>query len=197
MIDIKKTFKHLLLLSLSAAALAPLASCKDQKSYSDLLREEEVAVNKFLADNTVETSIPEDSVFIEGEKAPFYRMNRDGTVYMRVITKGDMDNRPQKGQTVYFRFMSMNLKNYESGSTNVWTGNAWNMDSSLNGTNLIYGNSILESTTQYGDGLQVPLEFLGYNSEVELIVKSIEGFTSNVSQCIPYLYRIRYFRAQY
>ncbi len=63
----------------------------------------------------------------------------------------------------------------------------------------LYGNNVLTSTTQYGEGLQVPLEYLGYNCEVNLIVKSPEGFTSDgtQSQCLPYVYNIRYFKAEY
>lgn len=63
---------------------------------------------------------------------------------------------------------------------------------------LVYGNNTLTSTTQYGEGIQVPLEFLGYNCEVDLIVSSTLGFTSEISSCIPYLYKnLKFFKAEY
>lgn len=176
-----------------------LASCDNNKSYSDLLRDEEVAVNWYLARQRVETSIPEDGNFEVGENAPFYKMNGDGTVYMRVLNKGDMDNRPEKGDVVYFRFMRTSiifLK--EGGDPTVAGGNADEMNSTLGPTSFIYGNTMLASTTQYGTGLQVPLDYLGYNCEVDLIVKSIEGFSGDISSCIPYVYKgLKYFKAEY
>lgn len=185
-------------LTLIAALTLPLVGCNDGKSYSDMLREEEVAVNWYLAMNKVEVTIPADSVFVEGPDAPFYKMDGDGNVYMRIVNRGDMSNRPKLGETVYFRYMSLNIKNYyNGGSADAWTGNAWDMDSPLNGTNLIYGNKRLESTTQYGEGIQVPLAYVGYNSEVDVIIKSIKGFSGNISQCQPYIYKVRYFKAEY
>ncbi len=177
--------------------LLSLASCENTKSYSELLKEETEAVNWYLAQNKVVTSVPEDSVFILGDDAPFYRMNADGTVYMRVINPGDKEKRPKKGDTVFFRFMRKNINYLYQGMTVAGEGNAENMNSSLNGTSLVYGNTTLTSTTQYGEGLQVPLGYLGYDCEVDLIVKSTMGFTSDISNCIPYVYNIRYFRAEY
>lgn len=174
-----------------------LTSCNEGKSYSDLLEEEEKAVNWYLAQQRVEASVPADSIFLTGQDAPFYRMNSDGTIYMRVINPGDMNNRPVKGQTVYFRFMRVNLKALSEG-TEMEEGNNENMDSSLGGLSLVYGNKSLPSTTEWGDGIQVPLNYLGYGCEVDLIVKSIEGRAGDISQCIPYLYKgLKYFKAEY
>lgn len=175
-----------------------LVACQDGKSYSDLLDEEEKAVNWYLAQQSVVASVPADSVFETGPGAPFYRMNKEGSVYMRVISMGDMNNRPQKGDRVYFRFLYQNIKNLQSGaSSGTGSGNADNM---LTGGNqsLVYGNSYLESTANLGTGIQVPLGYLGYNCEVDLIVKSIEGRSGDISNCIPYLYsNLKYFKAEY
>lgn len=124
-------------------------------------------------------------------------MNGDGTVYMRVINTGDMKNRPKKGDMVYFRFMRKNINYMYQGMDVKWEGNAENMGSSMNGTNLIYGNTTLQSTTQYGTGIQVPLDYLGYDCEVDIIIKSVEGLQGDISACIPYIYNIRYFKAEY
>lgn len=181
----------------SIIILIGMTSCNEGKSYSDLLEEEEKAVNWYLAQQRVEASVPADSIFLTGQDAPFYRMNSDGTIYMRVINPGDMNNRPVKGQTVYFRFMRVNLKALSEG-TEMEEGNNENMDSSLGGLSLVYGNKSLPSTTEWGDGIQVPLNYLGYGCEVDLIVKSIEGRAGDISQCIPYLYKgLKYFKAEY
>lgn len=184
---------------LSAVLLLLMTACQEGKSYSDMLREEERAVNWYLAQNRVETRVPADSVFEIGPDAPFYRMNADGTVYMRVIRMGDMDDRPQKGERVYFRYMRQNiLYLYQKTNLSDGEGNANDMGSNLGGSNLIYGNNVLPSTTRYGTGIQVPLNYLGYNCEVDLIVKSIDGFSEYVSQCQPFVYKsLKYFKAEY
>lgn len=175
-----------------------VCSCNDSKSYAELLREEDVSVNWYLAQNRVETQIPEDSVFEVGKDAPFYRMNSDGTVYMRVLNPGN-SQKPETGDKVYFRFMRQNIKYLHSGlNTSSGEGNSEDMASGLGGMNFIFGNQTLSSTLQYGEGIQVPLKYLGYNCEVDLIVKSTMGFSADITECNPYIYNgIKYFKAEY
>lgn len=195
----KYTLQSKLGIFLASLAMVSLTACDNTKSYSDLLREEEVTVNWYLSENTVVPYVPEDSVFIVGKDAPFYRMDGDGNVYMRVINPGDMSDRPVKGQTVYMRFMRSNIKYiYEMGEYAPSEGNADDMNSSLNGMSIVYGNTNLTSTTQYGTGIQVPLDYLGYGCEVDLIVKSVVGASGDISQCNPYLYKgLRFYKAEY
>lgn len=185
-----------LLLPAFISMLVALTACEETKSYSELLTEEEHAVNWYLAQHEVALEIPADGNFVTGDKAPFYKMDNDGYVYMQVIDKGSHTDKPNKGDLVYFRFTRMNIKIFQSTGTEVWEGNSDDFDNYGN-TSLIYGNNILTSTTKFGEGIQVPLEYLGYNSEVNLIVKSPEGFASEVSQCIPFVYNLRYFKAEY
>ena len=179
------------------ALMTAASSCQEGKSYSDLLKEEQKAVNWYLAQQKVVPYVPEDSVFETGTDAPFYRMNKDGSVYMRVINAGDMENRPVKGQTVYFRYTMYNIKSLYEGFTSN-ESNSNNMDSALGGLSLIYGNTLLPSTTEWGTGIQVPLDYLGYDCEVDLIVKSTEGRSGDISQCNPELYKsLKFFKAEY
>lgn len=174
-----------------------LSSCQEGKSYSELLTEENKAVNWYLAQNQVVPFVPEDSVFETGPNAPFYRMNNDGSVYMRVINTGNMNNRPVKGQTVYFRFTRQSIKALHEGF-NTEEGNSTDMSSVLGGLSIVYGNTVLPSTTEWGDGIQIPLNYLGYDCEVDLIVKSTEGRSGDISQCIPYIYKsLKFFKAEY
>ena len=55
----------------------------------------------------------------------------------------------------------------------------------------------LSSYLEYGTGIQMPLKFLGYGSEVNLVLKSYYGFQEDQTSCIPYLINIRYFKPEY
>ena len=60
-------FKSLLYSLILLMILAPMAvSCDDNKSYADLLADEDKSVNNFLADQRVINSIPEDSILSYG-----------------------------------------------------------------------------------------------------------------------------------
>lgn len=177
--------------------LLAASSCKDSKSYSDYLKDEERAVNWYLAQQRIVPYVPEDSVFEVGPNAPYYRMDSDGNVYMRVLNAGDMSKRPKKGETVYMRFTRTNIINYSKGYD---IGNADNLEDDMADPSwsIVYGNTVLPSTTAYGTGIQEPLKYLGYNCEVDLVVKSVVGRTADMAECIPYLYtNMKYFKAEY
>lgn len=172
-------------------------SCNKGESYADLLKKEEKAVNWYLSGESVETVVPADSIFITGIDAPFYRMDVDGSVYMRVVDAGDMNDRPRKGDRVYFRYSRMNLRNFYEADLEQWIGNSSDLSSSNIPTSFIYGNFTLSSSYQYGTGIQLPLDYLGYNSRVQLVLKAQSGFYSEQSQCLPYVFDVRYFKALY
>lgn len=173
------------------------SACNDTKSYSEMLRDEEHAVNWYLASQRVVPYVPEDSVFEVGSEAPFYKMDSDGNVYMRVVNPGDKNNRPKKGDTVYFRFTRTNIIDLSNGGL-LGGGGSLEDDMQFPSWSLVYGNTSLTSTTEKGTGLQVPLKYLGYNCQVDLIVKSVEGAAGDISNCVPYLYTgLKYFKAEY
>lgn len=185
-------------MAMAMIAALSLTSCEDGKSYADLLDDEEKAVNWYLAQYKVETIVPEDSNFEVGENAPFYRLKNDGSVYMRVIRKGDMENRPQEGDRVFMRFTRYDIQNIYKGYDTSGVGNDTDLSLNPDGMSLVYGNNVLPSTVQYGEGLQLPLDYLGYNCEVDLIVKSTQGMTAEMSNCVPYVYKsLKYFKAEY
>lgn len=171
-------------------------SCEKTESYADLLKKEEKAVNWYLAGESVELNIPSDSIFIEGENAPFYRMDDEGSVYMQVINSGDRSDKPQDGDRVYFRYSRMNLRNLYEAGVETWLGNASDI-ASIGSTSFVMGNYTLPSSYQFGTGVQLPMKYLGYNSRVRLILKASSGFYSEQSQCLPFLVDIRYFKGEY
>lgn len=193
-----------LFLMLLLAVCAGLGSCNKTQSYSELLREEEKAVNWYLAQNKVELQIPSDSIsFLVGKDAPFYKLDEDGNVYMQVINRGDLnaDGRPsekiEKGDQVYFRYTRQNIRSmYEYGIDSEY-GNSNNLLSGDGSSYFLYKNTNLNVSTQWGTGIQMPMRFFGYNSEVNLVIKSYCGFASDQTYCYPYVINVRYFKPEY
>lgn len=185
------------ILSFLSAALLLLcaSSCSKSKSYSELLRTEEKAVNWFMAGQRIENSVPEDSVFEVGADAPYYRMDEDGYIYMQVLNPGTKDNKAKKDQLIYFRYMRTNILDMYEGQNPVPSGNA-NSVGAGNATSFRFGNVELPSTIMYGSGIQTPLKYLGIDCEVNLVIRSYYGWQQETGQCQPFLYNVRYFSSK-
>ena len=168
------------------------SSCGDDVSYSDRLNTERHATNAFLANNRVVTEIPADTVFETGINAPYYRIDPDGNVYMQVINAGDRKNDKTKAnQTVYFRYTRYNLEDwYTYGTLSIYESNETDM--SLAAASFKYKDFTLSTSSKWGYGIQLPLEFLGTECEVNLIIKSQYGFTGEIAYVMPYLFHVRY-----
>lgn len=192
----RKTVRVAAVMAVSAVALA-FQGCDKSESYSDLLRDEEKAVNWYLADQKVEVEIPAGNDFLTGADAPFYKMDEDGNVYMQVIDKGDPENRAKTGDRVYFMFSARNIKNlYETGYSSV-EGNAGTITGSTSQFYFTYGDMSVTSSSTFGTGIQLPLGYLGYFSEVNLIVKSYAGFSDSQASCVPYVMNVKYLKPEY
>ncbi len=179
--------------------MSGLGACSKSQSYSELLREEERAVNNFLAGQKVINNIPEDSIsFITGDDAPFYRLDEDGYIYMQVINKGDLSQKVKAGDVVYFRYNRLDLKSQYLDYDPVWDGNQNILAANKNvSASFVYKNQYLETTMLYGEGIQWPLKFLGFDSEVNLVLRSYYGFYNDQTSCIPYIINLKYFRPEY
>ncbi|MCH5228916.1 MAG: DUF4827 family protein [Muribaculaceae bacterium] len=194
----KKIYRILISMALGTVFLVT-TGCSKSQSYSELLREEEKAVNWYLAGKNVALELPEDpkdliTMEMAGEEAPFYKMDVDGYVYMQVV-KADFSEMVSEGDLVYFRFIRESIKDLYEGVPTVPTGNS---DYLPNGTtSFIYKNTLLSSSTTWGTGIQNPLQYVGYDSEVNLVLKSYYGFTDEQSYCIPYIINLRYFKPEY
>lgn len=169
-------------------------SCNDGKTYAELLQSENQYVNNYLADQIVIKGIPADTVFITGPDAPYYRIDDDGNLYMQVVSAGTPGNRAESDELIYFRFTRYNLAYYADGELPAGGGNEEDM--SYSNTSFRYGNYSLSSSSQWGSGIQVPLSLLPVDCQINLVVKSQYGFSSEIADVTPYLFKLRYYRPQ-
>lgn len=190
-------FKFLFIISSFIILL--ITGCSKSQSYSELLREEEKACNWYLSDKNVMIEMPEDAKDLitgaeMGEDAPFYKLDDEGYVYMQVVS-ASFDDMVEEGDLVYFRFVRQSINDLYKGVDVAPGGNG---DYLPNGsTSFVYRNTLLNSSTQWGTGIQMPLRYVGYNSEVNLVLKSYYGFAEEQSYCIPYIINLKYFKPEY
>lgn len=189
------TLKKLFILPL-IALLALVSACSDSQSYADLLASENKACNNYLSDQRVFGYEKRDASFDfeTGEDAPFYQLDQDGNLYMRVVKYGTPDNFAKEDELIYFRFMRYNLRGYSDGELPTGEGNDFNVAN--NAVSFRFDDESSSSYTEWGSGIQEPLHYVPLDSEVEIVVKSQLGPYSEISYVAPYLYRIRYSRSQ-
>lgn len=173
-------------------ALAFLASCEDGKSYAELLNEQDRAVNNFLADQVVLLDIPEDTIFEVGEDAPYYRLDEDGSLYMQVLNAGTEGNDVVDNEQIYFRYTRYALAYYADGKLPAGAGN----NITLSPAWFRYNNYSLQSSYNWGTGVQKPLSYLPVDCKVNLIVKAQDGFVQEQAEVQPYLLTLTYERRQ-
>lgn len=163
-----------------------------QPTYQDFLVKERKAIDYFLKDFVVATTTPNNiAQFQVGENAPFYYLDDNKNVAMRILSMGD-DGLAENGDLVYFRYFRYNLMTYfTTGSMPSPTGNYDSLD---NDASFIYNDFLTPSSAQWGKGIQMPLmKGVPYGSRVQLVISSQEGIKDEQAYCIPYLYEITYF----
>ena len=159
----------------------------------DLKKTEQRAMKKYLSKFDVIDELPSINNIQVGSVAPFYKLNPEGTAYMQVVKMGTA-SAATNGEKIYFRFMRYNLLSYlENGVLPPGQGNA--NDITATPASFVLGSENI-STTQWGSAIQLPILLgLPVDSEVNLVVASEAGFTSEISSVIPFLYNIRYYKA--
>ncbi|MDE6694129.1 MAG: DUF4827 domain-containing protein, partial [Muribaculaceae bacterium] len=97
------------------------------------------------------------------------------------------------------------LKNYSYDGTSENTNGYYGKFTSGEGNSetMGYGNTFFRfknqtspSTTQWGEGIQLPLEYLPIDCEVNLVIKSQMGWSEEQIYVTPYFYNVRYFKSQ-
>ena len=95
-------------------------------------------------------------------------------------------------QVIYFRFMRYNLMGYNGTMQGIaGEGNADNMAQAAE--SFRYNNYNDSKSSQWGSGIQYPLKWLNLGCDINLIIKSQYGWSSEIGNVQPYLYRIRYY----
>lgn len=181
---------HIITIFAAIAAIVTFSACSEGKSYAELLNEEDMYVNNFLADQTVELEIPADTVFICGKDAPYYRIDEDGMLYMQVINPGTPGNKVQNDEQIYFRYTRYGLMSYDNGKLPTGEGN----NISLTPCWFRYNNFQIQGSYQWGVGIQRPLLYLPIDCEVNLVVKSQMGISDETTNVQPYLWSLTYER---
>ncbi len=171
-------------------------SCNNDVSYSDRLNIERHSTNSYLANFKVKNDIPADTVFETGLNAPFYRIDPDGNVYMQVLKAGDrINDKAKTGEEIYFRYTRYNLNDwYTTGELAAYDSNEGDMTRPA--TSFKYKDFTLATSSQWGYGLQLPLDLLGTECEVNLIIKSQYGLLSEIAYVTPFVYHVRYFHSR-
>ena len=185
-----------LFFTLVAALLPALISCESSKSYSELLRDEEKAVNWFMSNRKVINEVPADSVFITGKDAPFYKMDEEGFIYMQVLNPGTPGKKAATDQLIYFRYLRTNIIYEYNGLSPVPSGNANNVGES-NTCSFRFNNMLISNSQKWGAGVQLPLHYLPIDCEVNLVVRSYYGFQGETGACQPYYFTIKYHPAAF
>ena len=168
-----------------------VVSCDEQKSYAELLDEENKAVDKFLKTQTVINTIPADSIFEVGANAPYYRLDEDGYVYMQVLLNG-AEGMARYNEVIFYRYSRINLLTWAEGGEQLPSGN----DNDLsNPYSFNFENDATTTSSQYGSGIQLPLNYLQMPCKVNVIIKSKFGSLNDLTSVPPYLYTVRYYRS--
>lgn len=172
-------------------------SCDDNESYAERLDSERDATNAYLSGYKIVNGVPEDTVFVTvadvGEAdAPFYRIEPEGNVYMQVVKAGDRDSMARTGDKIFFRYTCYNLSSLYSGYIEKYS-NSENMAAS---SEYFYYNDFSKSaSSEWGIGLQMPLQYVGINSEVNVVIKSQYGPEENMTSVNSYVWNLRYFKS--
>lgn len=181
--DMNKTFTAIIAL-LSILIFA--ASCKDQKTYADYLREETRAIDEFIIKNNLNilTKFPSNGVFGDND---FYK-DPETKVYYNIIEYGDTTENIFLGEVVYVRFKG--LKYFMMDDSTTYT----NIDHREPQVIEFIG-PVNSSTRSYYSvpGWAVPLPRVGHRAIIKMIVPFNMGSSSERSQYMPSYYdRIEY-----
>lgn len=180
---------------LSIIILAAISSsCSKGDTYIDKLNEENRWVNNYLVLQKVEYKLPADGKFITGPDAPYYPLDDDNAVFMQVIDAGDMTQMAQKDQWIYFRYQRASLKNFKTLDGLSWWGNASAPE--IGTPYFSYKNMTFPKSIEWGQGLQMPLQYVGIGAHVKIVVKARYGryddSDTDTGTVIPYVYDVTY-----
>ena len=179
-----------IILSLIAIVILS-SSCNKRKTYADLLKEENKAIDKFISKNklVVIDNFPRNGVFKDNE---FFRDPATG-VYYNIMEVGDTINtkKAKDGSEVHVRFKG--LKYFSKNDTLEYNNND-PIRSPFPETFVYRGPvTMLNRSRNYPGttaGWAVPLEHVGRNGKVRMIIPFNMGAPSDQQAYTPTYYDV-------
>ncbi|HCC86294.1 MAG TPA: hypothetical protein DEQ06_06900 [Porphyromonadaceae bacterium] len=154
-------------------------SCENQKTYADYLNDEAKAIELFIAQQqlTILDEYPTDGKFREKE---FYK-DPSTEVYYHVISYGDTTEKLSLGEKVYIRFSGLHY--FMSNDTTRYANLVYPSE-------IKYFGPVNSYTKSYysNPGWMLPLEHVGHNGEVKMIIPFNMGSSYDRSQYQPSYY---------
>src|SRR5690554_497058 len=165
------------------------ASCQDQKTYADRLKDEARAIDRFILQENIDVleKFPADSIFRDNQ---YYRDAATG-VYYHIVDYGDTDLKMTLGEEVYIRFEGLSY--FMTADTITFSNTDPN--GSPHPQTLIYRGPVNPSTSSYYEtpGWIVPVPLIGHKAVVKMIVPLYMGSSYDRSQYQPTYYdRVEY-----
>ncbi|HBX45298.1 DUF4827 family protein [Limibacterium fermenti] len=170
------------------AALALItASCNNQKTYADHLKEETKAIKKFINENDliILKTFPSDTTFRGNE---FYQDPYTG-VYFQITNRGQINNKVSIADEVYVRYSGLSF--FMSDDTTKYNNN--NPATSPDPGTFVYYGTVTGSTVDaYRNATTtawaVPLQYIGHTGRVKMIVPFAMGSSYDRSNFQPTYY---------
>jgi|AGTN01.1.fsa_nt_gi hypothetical protein len=168
------------------ALLILAASCKDQKTYADYLKDESKAIDRFISKNnfTILKNFPDNGVFKANE---FYKDPNSG-VYYNIVNYGDTTKKVQLGEEIYIRFSGLKYFMVDDSTTY----NNLNPNTSPFPQTLVYRGALNVSTRSVYEsatpGWITPVPYIGQMGEVKMLIPFTMGSSYDRSQYQPTYY---------
>ena len=181
--SMNRTYKLIIIIF---TILLSAASCKDQKTYADYLKEETKAIDEFIVKNNfnILTKFPANGVF--GDK-DFYK-DPESKVYYNIVNYGDTTEFIFLGEEVYVRFKGLKYFMIDDSTT-------YKNNDHINPQEIKFIGPVNSSTRSYYSvpGWAVPLPRIGHKAVVKMIVPFNMGSSTERSEYQPSYYdRIEY-----
>ena len=188
----KKGFYFVLILC--AACL--MGSCSKTRSYTDMLKDEEKAIDRLIDSLDIEVlkDFPDDSIFAENQ---FVKM--DNGVYMNIIDRGE-GRATLYSTRIMYRCNAYYFLNYFQLCINSNYGPNSNgtVPYPANGAQtvpFIYGEGTTNNQADpkyiyVSEGIQTPLQYVGHHGRVKLIVPFDKGTYQDQGYYYPVYYEV-------
>ena len=174
-----KKINHILFALIALSAF--FASCNRPMTFAEHLRAEQRAIARFISENnfTILDRFPSDTIFRPNE---FFKDQATG-VYFNIVCRGDLSDRIALGRELYVRFRGLNYFMIP-GDTLLHSN-----DRAHDPIEMVFRGAVtMQNRGLYDMGVPafiVPLQHIGHNGTVRMIVPFSMGFAGDRSRFQP------------